>query len=638
MYIHSTEAAVKILSNPNVYENVQLLMPDFTGWFDAPTWSLSENLDAITISGWLIPRKQPRNYHLRVQYPDSTSMIVHPKMPRPEVPAAYTALPLKGAIEFCGFYAQLPVADDVSIFVVFDNGDEIFWTKIQYRDANDDFIDTINTILTLGYSIDESSTQRFNTMSVPTRELCIDYYFHHLKTEDVNTALTNAKADSKNIKYQTFLEILNSNDFFSQLLQSQIQHQQMQLPNPFLDGHAKLVLSHFQEDLKDIRQHVNYLVFDSGCDRFYIEQHMHSIDCVFFPSLNHIVRFPHSGQFSRTKLKKFLQTVLIPGHESKQINTTPLSPKFGGVIMNSLSPHHFFYDFLPAIEIAYENKVLSTLPQILSLEGMCYFPLNTLYDLTIPNIKIDWKDLKALCSTQNMYFVTAGVSHKMVPRVKTKQMDQRIIHKSLSHNHHPEVLKITQQLAPCFPRFLIGISAFGRSWLNQEEFLKSFLLQLLEIYPNCCLVFDGVTSHSFGYQNEEPLFQTDKAIVDRICAHLPTNARRMSLVGLSSIEKIYIAKNIDFSFTNISTGTMYTSRFYDIPGVGHICQSLLYLENLVGRFNTSVKPVPKELIHDAKPYSELLNHSDLDFMDYTMDTNRLRDFLLSEIKNALNKK
>lgn len=540
----------------------------FSGVLDRPSLTAPCGTDKVIVSGWIMLTGKADSYTLRIQGDESFSVEICPNTPRPDVASKLGATPMAGDTVFKGFHAEIPYFQHLRIFVRIGE-EEIFWKFLEAGQIDLDLQDALRRQLA-GNSAEAVSDEACSYWSLSDSALkraCIDFEHESVILLDESGIERCAKMTSEERRvFSIFSQFVASAGFFSDLIGNAPDGRPAEIPAPFSAGKARLVGSFFNG--------INFLLFEGNGFRFYIGQYIHTADFVYFPDRSLCFR-PVNSHYDHQHLKKLISSVLDCPEAFQRAESG--QGKVEAVLINGISPYHFFYDCMPALDVARKKSRLPKGVRFYSLNGSCYFPLESFFneESGLHNEAVNYAEWNQISGSSSAPLsVLAGVSYRALTQADLESLDSFLIARAGAAVKGGNVERVLSGLDGRFPVVWIGISAQKRSWINQEKALLSVIDTLFEIYPNLAVVFDGMTSNIFGERTSDAQFSADREIVARLTRALPEAIRIFDLVGMGSPEKIRICEAVDFFVANYSTGSMYPSRFHQLPGVAHLSKHL----------------------------------------------------------------
>lgn len=314
-------------------------------------------------------------------------------------------------------------------------------------------------------------------------------------------------------------------------------------------------------------RNVNFVRF-TGCARsFYVLQHVSSIDGIFFPTAKLLFVFKHVA------IEHIIDFIALMLERRKSIAEyfRRSSYRFLGYHVSHGRPYHFFYDIAPAT--LFLRGMLRGKQKLIHSEGDRFAPVARCLGLKVREETLSLAKIRAeTVDKGGMYFrVGARFSKASVPLIE--EFDALLMHEAAA------------QLKPKFRREVdafcggasviwVGITAQKRIWAGQTDELAR-VLNTLARAGDIRVVVDGWTCGIDGaVQRDEVQIASDNKVMSALVSALDPAIRTLSSIGLNPLQKIYIARQIEFFITNHSTGSIYVSRFARKPGVTHSSRAM----------------------------------------------------------------
>lgn len=552
---------------------------------DFPQTGASEEGSLIKFRGWVvIPDRADMP---QIVFEQGSSRMVAPlNVDRPDVARKLREGKNINAPLQSGFTYELPL-ECGEVIVSFQLGDTQFkWKTITVSQLDEDarLADLANICDNLGAydpKLLESNNIDF-TKAVPQG------FLNHLsesKFRGIRSIRSESAGDAPGLSqsevyyFKKMTSELTDDDVFFNFLDSARRTNSLVLRNPFAPGFAICNQSFIVNGL-------NILVFQADAEYFFIAQHLHSADMVFFPKRN-LVLLLAGGHHDLSVFRALILTLIRQPEILRQINEKNARSQFLGIVVNDLTPYHFFYDILPALEELKQKSLLDYAGPIYALNGKEYLSIASLYGLSSAESSARPADLAAMQNKNGGFFLYVGASSTSKFDATIPKLDERLIEFSSSPSWSNVDTRADEELMGRGPVIWIGISSFKRSWINQVEALRNTLCTLLGKYPSLFVIFDGMTSSVFSSVNKDDLTLADEAIVSEIVGSILEPNQYLSMVGRTSLEKIQYAKIADLFIANYSTGSMYPARIHKKPGVAHLSKAMLpAVESMHVHFNT----------------------------------------------------
>ncbi|WP_139205541.1 hypothetical protein [Ectopseudomonas guguanensis] len=582
----------------------------FIAVLDKPELKKAFKLSDVLIAGWIIP---PGNeYYELIVEGDFGTLHIPPNIKRPDVAQKIGAVPLTGQEDFNGFHAKVPFSNEIKIGVRIKNS--IFpWKVLRAAESPDfDSVMALRNLLAHGEKAEEFGkkyTSELAMESAARLHRSVTVY----RSDSLNTLRLNEVEKSR---FAAFKDYLSSSSFLGRMLKEGLAHE-VCIPSPFSSSRSILVGSVFKQ--------INFLIFECEGERFYIGQYLHSADFIYVPSRDFLFVLDNAV-YNHDHLHSLM---LYAAKNAKNLSlSNGRSVNFSAVLINGVSPYHFFYDCLAALYIASQEGGLNTIEDYYVINSRCYFDVRKLRGVSgnVSSVNEGALSLKTWGIGSDALCV-AGVSYKSLSIDELAGMDRFLIATAQGEVSFASRYK---SLESSDLVIWIGISQQKRAWLNQKEALVETIIRLSNKYKKVSIIFDGMTTDVFGCMDDKS-FAEDALVVSEIRDCLPSNVSSYTLVGCGSLEKIFVASKTHFFISNYSTGSMYPARFFGLPGVAHLSNSMLSAVKDM-HIHSDTQLVPAEYVIDVP--DESCNR--VDFVSYRIDKDFfgafVEDVLASKIK------
>ncbi|MFV0886327.1 hypothetical protein ACNKH9_06270 [Metapseudomonas otitidis] len=582
----------------------QAFKDKFVAVLDKPELKKANEFSSVLVSGWVIPPGD--EYYEVVVEGEFGTLHIPPNTERPDVAKKIGAVPLKGQEVFNGFHAKIPFSEEISIGIKM-GGVIVPWKALKASSADLDSLASIRDLLVHG-----EQAQKFNEFFTAELARASAEQLHRSIKIYRSDSLNGANlSDPEREKFTEFVEFLSSPYFLGQVLEGTRVNGE-NIPSPFSSSRSVLVGGVFNQ--------INFLIFECKGERFYIGQYLHSADFVYVPAKDFLFVLDNAI-YNHAHLHEFI--VFASRNAGAFSPSKGRSVGFCGVLVNGVSPYHFFYDCLPALYVVGQRGGLSSVESYYALNSRCYIDVNKLAGVSgrlspITESELSLKSWGVGCDA----LCVAGVSYKSLKSVELTCMDHFLV---ATAQADVSLASRYKSLASSDLVVWIGISQQKRAWINQKEALIEVLLRLAKKYKKISIIFDGMTADIFGCVDGKD-FSEDAFVVSEIRDSLPTDITSYSLVGCGSLEKIYAASMSHFFISNYSTGSMYPARFFGLPGVAHLSSSMLEIVKNM-HIHTNTQLVPAQYVVDVPDES----CSRVDFVSYRID----KDFFVDFVEGAL---
>ncbi|NLC36929.1 MAG: hypothetical protein GX772_10900 [Alcaligenaceae bacterium] len=575
----------------------------FSGVLDSPATTKSYDGSSLTVAGWINPAGSEL-YQISVEG-DFGVVSGYPEKPRPDVADKTGAAPLKGQDRFCGFSMELPFSPEIRINVHFPHG-VYHWKTLKSFALDSDLPKHISRLLADGVKSDEL------TGGSPVSGLlsnAVGFLFRNTRLHRFPALGELPLAAAEQGFFLRFVEFL-SDASFSHDVMCVNREGGSAIPGPFAMGESRLLGSVFHQ--------INFLVFDFEGERFYVGQYLHAADFVYFPARNFVFVLP-GALYEHAHLHALITGAAQHPDKFAGSSDAVAAVAVNQVVVNGVSPYHFFYDTWPALHVAGRKGGLRHIDRIWAINGHCY--------LTVELMKARGSSLQAASAAELAQasrgigfdaMSVVGVSYKALTETEIRYMDQELLQEVAAIPAFSERYAFLNSYELVL---WVGISQQKRAWLNQQEALIEVLTSLHEKHPGFCVIFDGMTADIFEASKSAD-FSADEAVVSSIVRSLPKGIAAYSLVGCGSMEKMHVASKCHFFIANYSTGSMYPARFCRLPGIAHLSNSMLEEVRPI-HIHTDTHIVPTDLVVDIPDE----NCERLDFVSYSIDAGDFSAFV-----------
>ena len=564
----------------------------FVAALDKPELKKASKPCDVLIAGWVITPN--REYYELVVEGGFGTLHIPPKKQRPDVTMKLGAMPLNGQESFNGFHARVPFSDEIKISIKLPTT-TIYWKHLKATSYDLSCTTSLVELLTNGNSAETYAASY-------TKEHATDsamQVHHEIKIIRSSSFKSIKLPDAEKEHFIRFTKYLSAPSFLGELLK-QAHFGKIHIPSPFSSNTATLAGS--------IYSRINFLIFESEGERFYIGQYLHTADFVYIPSRK-CVFVLDNAIYDHAHVHALIDYAAQNPYKFSSNLKSHVS--FKALAINGVSPYHFFYDSITALYAAQQIFDLSLPGKLYALNGRCY---------TDPRIVSGGKgDFTAVSDSElsNMPWgigcdalCIAGLSYKSLPINEITSMDAVL---AAAARKEMSLVDRYKALDSDGLVIWIGISQQKRAWLNQKEVLIDAISRIHLKNNDICIVFDGMTADIFG-RIDEKSFADDALVVSEIMASLPAGIKTYNLVGCGSLEKIHVASKAHFFISNYSTGSMYPARFFNLPGVAHLSNSMLQAVKDI-HLHSDTCLVPAEYVVDVPDE----NCSRIDFVSYTID-------------------
>lgn len=610
------------ITNHKLPETINQAM--YGSHLDYPKPNDTAHANAETLlAGWLLVR--PNNDISFEVIIDGESQPLNLTKDRPDVIKALVGEYSAETSCACGFELQKSFQKKIAIFIKKD-ANKFLWKSIEKLD-----FETSKKIRNIQTYWDKFVSGDFNISSLS------DYQNNFIDTNlkiickselTVTSSINNipkSKLDGFNIeKLQSLIKKINNRGFGNSLLIDAQKNNKIKVCNIFRYSDATC-----QKNI--LLGNINYLVFISSDEVFFIAQHKFAADAVYFPKRRLLIRSDYGAVLSDEieKLDSYLlqqSDFELASFKSEKLNF------FKGIIIAHGRPYHYFYDHLLGVSLAHDMGLLEKVNHIFSFPGSDFYDPAKLFDLNVSVDTLSPKEINENGIINRNFSIFLGCDFRKVESSDIRKLDNALIERSIKllPSFYSENI---YNLRKCFPVIWIGVSSQKRNWIEQETAIPEIINRLYKIFPNLGIVFDGWTSPVTPLKSDEQESNSDQKVVERIIRKIPNHINKVSIVGKQSSIKIAFANSCDFFITNYSTGSIHIARICQKPGVGHLNKTMNRDEHI--HFHTY--EIPKNLISDVP---DPLNPR-CDFTSYSISAESVYDQvkkLLSEVPVNLMRK
>lgn len=303
-------------------------------------------------------------------------------------------------------------------------------------------------------------------------------------------------------------------------------------------------------------KNINYICFmDSNGDVFYILQHFSSFDGLYYPKHN---LFYAQDCISPAKdiLTGLVDHIASYNHDIAKENQEYI------YLCGHNRPYHFLYDNLLGLAILNRHVKYEKISVVVNGSG-AFLPLSCVQSLNIKEQIVAKDEFEKIANGSNICFLIGmkySYSQQNITAPILNDTDQSIASIINSEN--------TFNLKGSKPLIWFGITSQKRQWLNQIDGITFLINSILHDYPDAAFIIDGWTSPLVKSPGDNKQIESDLSIFKQIkqkCNH----ANIFTTIGLNSLEKVTIGRNVDFFMANSSTGAVHIDRICRIPGISH---------------------------------------------------------------------
>lgn len=521
-----------------------------------------------------------------------------------------------------GFFYHLEYKSDFEIYLQI--ADKLFaWKQVKYKVVEENFLKNMKNILVDSNSLNQEKKIELQLLSKKLKNKMIDTIFTPITIFDSKNIKNIKKMSQEKKSYlKNFIQKIDTPNILEKFFESIDTTGTIQLQSPFSNSISFLVLNISFKN-------VNYLKFHSQDGDFYIIQFLHTIDAIYFPKYDLLFRADHS-HLDMQHIKSLLQYLFFETDLTKDTHLHKKNLIYKGIVLNGISPYHFYYDVLPVFEYMNANgDFIHKIKHLFSLNAKSYFSINSLYDLDIVETPITSEDLQSIIEKDNEFVLQVGTSYKNISNLMIQSLDERLLAKSLKKYTYDSKIEKNKIKASGLVLW-IGISSQKRAWINQNDLIIKLLDELSLKYKNITVIFDGMTKSIFPMYDTEKAVSDDMFIVDKISLSLKKNIFPINLINKTSSEKLYYAALSDFFIANYSTGSIYPSRMLKKHGVTHLSNTMFDIVKDI-HIHHNIEHFPKEATLDIPNTKE----SRVDFVSYQLEEEVFLRQTLTSIANYM---
>jgi len=369
----------------------------------------------------------------------------------------------------------------------------------------------------------------------------------------------------------------------------------------------------------------NYLRFISEGIAFYIIQHFSFCDVIYIPKFG--VRHFLSPWINKNKW-----------HENVARRSLKANKKKGGfnsVFAAHNRPYHYNYDIALGLHLLDRNNLLDQIPLLALHEEKCYFRPSRLINSRINESVFNNTDFITHLN-QPGFSILAG--HQTINTAKEitycelfAELDSKLRDNSETLLDSNIARTICNNLDECSIKLWFGITSQKRKLLNQEEEIAKTINIFAELFDNVGVVIDGWTSPLKKSEEDLKQIESDSVLASTIKNLIDAdNISFHSVIGLTTEEKVVIAKHIDVFLANHGAGSMHIDRIGKIFGVTHN-SSIWSAADFAHIHNNSIK-ISQIYISDFEAEDKAQ-----DYVDYSVTPKIIAKEMLKQYFNSVNK-
>jgi hypothetical protein len=415
--------------------------------------------------------------------------------------------------------------------------------------------------------------------------------------------------EASDTDHEEFLRAVSDDMAFAQFTTSALERGAIVIPSPFGNGKASCSDSlHLIHNITALR-----FVDEETSEAFYILQHVTSVDAIYFPARKLFIHFQYLTPRTLEDCAYYIVRDMPSGIERAK---RAARAKFLGVSTAPNGPYHFFYNIAPALHHLSQAGLLDRTMMIVDCPGGDFINTAEIFNQPAKRALLDHSSMNAKCDELSGFFMHAGMRYGSQAEPLIPGLDAKL--KARVKPHPIEGL-----LGSHFVLW-VGINSQKRRWVEQIDGIVALVERISRENPKLIVLIDGWTSPITKTDRDLREEAADKAIADHLVRRIkqPT----VSLIGLTPLNKMAFAARADFFLTSYFTASIYVSRFFGKPGIGHLSTRM----EKTGHIHSQITSVPSEMITDVPDPS----NPRLDFVSYSIDPKQIVSLYSSLMNGA----
>ena len=588
----STDIWTTQVSQPDIKELNQLLIR--TG-LDSPK-NDKNHYKLLVISGWILPKKHDLS---SVKVIAKSDKYEHEELlsvaRRDVITKILKDEPEEHPLLCCGFRFEVPPAERIEIDISIE-GHQYHWKTIESTPVLYKVIGRIqqtwrNYITNNLQDISPEDAELLSSLP----PAAFDRYIYG-KPESANRGNLQLAinyldlSDAQKQCFENFFKSLISSDFPAKLLESALTRDFLKMLDPFTEDYA---ISCESFHLNPDRTVLRFIISDNKT--LWAFQRSCSIECIYFSCSNFIVT---NRLIRQEDVYTFILNFIRDFTDNKNYTIKSYKNNFGGVIVGSPRPSHFYYDYCSGLSCI-PQKILNQIPCMYSYPRNLYFSIKSLFDLMVNEYMIERDEIIEKSRHDQEFYISLGSNDGITTNANIMAQEKlsEMIVSTASELVDDATAKEVKRARECYPLMWFGVTVQKRAWVEQVEGGAKIITELAKIYPNIGVVFDGWTAPLNPTQSDINEAAKDQAVVDEIVQLLPLSVRTFTVVGSTTVRKLAFATVIDVFIANKGTGSIHVDRFAKKPGVVHISNSFRLLASKLLHYN--VVNVPSNQVVDV---------------------------------------
>ncbi|WP_346796477.1 hypothetical protein R5M92_13465 [Halomonas sp. Bachu 37] len=567
-----------------LFESSTTINLKIEGGFDNPKNELRVSQDELFVSGWFYLPYEKISIIVKSTFDDGTTSEEEHflNIYRPDV-TDHLGLSSKDLTLGFQFIAPLLNVVKVEAFIKIANTCHKAWTGIK-----------LNLPSSIAKNISERCWQEIHHFQPTSNYKFDDSFFIKIKdrfkiySENEFDDLFKMEYPLCEINFHDFVEQFKKEDWALRTIMNLKEGEVLEVKG-FISNEIFTCRASF------IIDDMNFLFFSNNKDCFYLIQYTTNISLffpIYFGSLVLEID-PLVVKQAHSKLPKLFKKLANMG-ESLLVRKK-CYPTFLGLLLANYRPYHFFYDYMCGLNSVIEKTHRTY--KTFGIHGMDFFPKDTLPDKCIYASESELRINSMLAKNNQFLIMPCILFHRSNLHGEFKSLSSKII-KNCSYNLDSNIRWEQYDLV-----IWIGVSTEKRSWIEQIRGYSSIIRDISVKYNNLLVLVDGRTFP----QNPQDSDITCKEKEDSILSALISENKEvnfLSMIGLQSSQKIFLASKIDFFISSYQTDSMYPSAICAKPGVVYIAPTVTQEQKSL-HIHHKIIEVPSEKIKEIRD----INHT-----------------------------
>lgn len=545
------------------YENHSKITSSLKGiGLDSPMSScvIEDKVGLLEFSGWILTHKE--NDIVNIIFTDNKkSQSVFPRnYSRPDVIEALELQPSYASILKLGFKYNFNVKEVVEIGIEL-NGELINIWKISEKTQR--YLDSGDQAIIAWQAIHTSDISLLCQRNITLETLEIEGFWRAFEVISPHDFIKQEKISE--IHSKRFLELTNSLQdpkwpihAFEKINNSGL----LQIPGI---KHSKPLNCKFSVAV----HYINFVFFENEFESAYLVQYCKNV-LLILPGQFTAISFYGISDWSLLPLSKtgILLKYLLDHKEFIIKNKDREKGCFLGFNLSQPRPYHFYYDYLYGL-FKFTKHFQNIEFDSYSIGGCDFFD-SALLDGVKRQFYTSDQSLNKNTIKNAKYLLSPSIEAARLSFEHFEPYTESLLQIATEkHNDKDEIKTRKGDVLTIW----IGISSEKRSWVQQIEGFKKILERLLINFSSIKILVDGRT---FPLNpSAEDILQKGKeeeALSKLVFEN--SGVEFISLIGMRSIEKIYMANKADFFISSYGTDSMYPSAICRKPGVVYAAPSI----------------------------------------------------------------